>query len=122
MILVDTSVWVDYLRKGDPRLGELLAQSAVVTHPFVIGELACGAISNRREVLDRLGELPSVPVATTAEVLEMIETRALGGRGIGYVDVHLLASIVLDPGCWLWTKDGALRRVATEMGVAVAGL
>lgn len=92
MILVDTSVWIDHLRAGDEGLIALLSGNQVLTHPFVIGELACGNLANRREVLRLLGDLPKAPVATHAEVLFFIEQHALMGRGIGYVDAHLIAA------------------------------
>ena len=92
MILVDTSVWVDHLRDGAPALAAALEQGRVLTHPFVLGELACGNLKNRSEVLQLLGELPAAPMATDPEALDFIERRALMGRGIGYVDVQLRGS------------------------------
>src|SRR3990172_2596416 len=97
MILVDTSVCVDHLRGGDPRLAEALEAGRVLMHPFVLGELACGNLQNREEVLGLLAELPVAPVATVLEALGFIERRALMGRGIGYIDVHLLAAVALEP-------------------------
>lgn len=117
MILVDTSVWVDHFRTGVARLVELLGQSSVLSHPFVIGELACGQLANRGEILSRLGDLPSARTATHDEVLHMIEVRSLMGRGIGWVDAHLLASASLTPGARLWTLDRRLHSLANEMGV-----
>ena len=92
MILVDTSVWIDHLRKGDRGLAALLTASGVLMHPFVIGELACGNLRKRDEVLALLKDLPRVAVASDDEVLFFIERNALMGRGLGYVDVHLLAA------------------------------
>ena len=92
MILVDTSVWIDHFRSNDPALVSALTAGFVSTHPFVIGELACGSLKNRGELIALLQQLPSAPVATNAEALAFIEGRSLMGRGIGYVDVHLLAS------------------------------
>jgi hypothetical protein len=89
----------------------------VVVHPFVIGEIACGHLRNRGEVLDLLRRLPGIAVATHAEVRAFIEARQLMGRGIGYVDVHLLASVLLDPPTRLWTRDGPLAKLAAEMGI-----
>ncbi len=117
MILADTSVWVDHLRVGDPRLAETLDRAAVFAHPFVIGELACGRLRNRGEVLGLLRRLPAVPVATDDEALRFVEARRLMGRGIGWVDVHLLASSVLSGGVRLWTRDRRLAAVAAELGV-----
>jgi predicted nucleic acid-binding protein len=115
MILVDTSVWVEHLREGAPALGAALEQGRVLTHPFVLGELACGNLKNRGEVLQLLGELPGAPMVTDAEALDFIEQRALMGRGIGYIDVHLLASVVLAGSARLWTWDNRLAAVAKEL-------
>ena len=87
-------------------------------HPFVLGELACGNLRNRREVLRLLGDLPTAPVASEREALELIERRALMGRGIGYVDVHLLAAAALGAGARLWTSDERLALVAAELELA----
>ena len=92
MILADTSVWIDHLRLGEPGLVSLLNDMQVVAHPKVIGEVACGNLRNRDEVLDLLGALPAIPAATDEEVLFFIEQRQVMGRGIGYVDAHLLAA------------------------------
>lgn len=118
MILVDTSVWVDHLRRGDARLAEMLERGAVVIHPFVIGEIACGTLSSRSTVLDLLQDLPAAVVAASEEVLGFIERHVLHGQGIGYVDVHLLASVALTQGAKLWTRDRRLRVAAEELGSA----
>ncbi len=120
MILVDTSVWVDHLRDGAPALAAALEQSRVLMHPFVLGELACGNLKNRREVLRLLGDLPAAPLATDPEALDYIERRALMGRGIGYVDVHLLASAALAGAARLWTRDKRLAAVAADLKLAYA--
>jgi len=120
MILVDTSVWVDHLRDGTPALAAALEQGRVLTHPFVLGELACGNLKNRGEVLQLLGELPAAPMATDPEALDFIERRALMGRGIGYVDVHLLASVALAGTAQLWTRDKRLAAVAADLELAYA--
>jgi len=120
MILVDTSVWVDHLRDGTPALAAALEQGRVLTHPFVLGELACGNLKNRGEVLQLLGELPAAPMATDPEALDFIERRALMGRGIGYVDVHLLASVALAGTAQLWTRDKRLAAVAADLKLAYA--
>ncbi len=112
MILADTSIWIDHLRRGDGSLTSLLDDARVMTHPFVIGELACGNLNNRAEVLSRLKDLPATPAATDAEVLFFIERQQLMGRDIGYVDAHLLAATALTPPVRLWTRDGPLRKVA----------
>ena len=120
MILVDTSVWVDHLRDGTPALVAALEQSQVLMHPFILGELACGNLKNRGEVLQLLEELPGAPVATDAEALDFIERRALMGRGIGYIDVHLLAAVALAGEAQLWTWDKRLAAVAADLELAYA--
>ena len=117
MILVDTSVWVEHLRHGLPRLATLLQAGEVLIHPWVIGELACGNLRKRSQVLELLQGLPAVTVASDAEVLLLIERDRLMGRGIGYVDAHLLASARLSH-CRLWTQDRRLAAVALEKGLA----
>lgn len=112
MILVDTSVWVDHLRRGDPRLVELLERSIVIVHPFVVGEIACGSLHDRASILELLQDLPAAAVAEGDEVLQFIDRHDLHGRGIGYVDVHLLASVALTEGAKIWTRDKRLRLVA----------
>lgn len=114
MILVDTSVWVDHLRRGDARLAALLETASVLVHPFIIGEIACGQLADRKVVLELLAELPAVSVADTEEVLGFVERHQLFGRGLGYVDVHLLAAVALTNGAVLWTHDKRLR-VAAEL-------
>ena len=96
MILVDTSVWIDHLHRAEQTLVQALEAGQVLMHPFVVGELACGHLNNRQEVLTLLQALPAAPIASHPEVLGFIERRGLMGRGIGYVDVHLLASVALD--------------------------
>ena len=119
MILVDTSVWVDHLRSGVPLLANLLQEGEVLIHPWVIGEIACGNLRNRQQVLDLLLGLPTALVASDSEVLLLIERGNLMGRGIGYVDAHLLAAAKLS-GCGLWTQDRRLAAVAQEQGLALA--
>ena len=119
MILVDTSVWVDHLRSGVPLLANLLQEGEVLIHPLVIGEIACGNLRNRQQVLDLLLGLPTALVASDSEVLLLIERGNLMGRGIGYVDAHLLAAAKLSR-CALWTQDRRLAVVAQEQGLAFA--
>jgi predicted nucleic acid-binding protein len=121
VILVDTSVWIDHLRSGETALAAALEDGRVLMHPFVLGELACGTLKNRDEVLDLLGNLPAAPTATDPEVLGLIERRALMGRGIGYIHVHLLASAALADVGRLWTRDRRLAAVATELELAFEG-
>jgi predicted nucleic acid-binding protein len=118
MILADTSVWIDYFREGLPELGERLRRSSVVMHPFVVGELACGNFSGREATLELLQQLRSVAVAEHDEVMDFIRARELHGRGVGYVDVHLLAAAAIE-GCQLWTRDKRLHALATSLGIAV---
>jgi predicted nucleic acid-binding protein len=116
--LVDTSVWVDHLRRGDTQLVALLERGAVVMHPFVVGEIACGSLANRGAVLELLQDLPTAVVADNDEVLGFIERHGLHGKGIGYVDVHLLASVALSGAAALWTRDKRLRSAADDMRCA----
>lgn len=120
MILADTSVWVDHLRAGDKALVALLEAGMVLAHPFVIGEIALGNLRQREIVLEALTDLPRASVATDAEVLHFIERHALSGRGIGYIDAHLLAAVTLTAGTELWTKDKRLHGVAVQLGLAIA--
>jgi predicted nucleic acid-binding protein len=124
VILVDTSVWIDHLRRSDEVLVQLLASGQVLVHPFVIGELALGNLQNRRAVLGALQDLPQAPVATHNEVFRFIDTNALFGIGIGigigigYIDAHLLATVRLLPGAMLWTRDKRLLAASTRLGLA----
>jgi predicted nucleic acid-binding protein len=120
MVLVDTSVWVEHLRRHRPLLAELLEHGVVLVHPFVIGELACGSLKNRAVVLSSLAELPASLCATEIETLGVIESRKLWGRGIGWIDAHLLASALLS-NCDLWTLDERLSRTALAAGIKVYG-
>lgn len=119
MILVDTSVWIDHLRHGDAKLTAALQAGQVDMHPFVVGELACGSLRARAEVLGLLQALPQLPMATDKEVLFFMDTHALMGRGIGYVDMHLLAAVQLGAKR-LWTRDKRLHAIAAELGLAHA--
>ena len=117
MILVDTSIWIDHLRSGNPALASLLQNEVVCTHDFVIGELACGNLRNRTEVLGLLQSLPRLSAATEDETLFFIEQQHFMGRGIGYIDAHLLAAAVIR-GIPIWTKDKRLMLIAEEKGWA----
>ncbi len=118
MILVDTSVWVDHLRSGDAQLEDLLERQQVVTHAFVVGEIACGSLKKRASVFELLADLPTAVVAEAEEVLGFIERHALFGKGIGYVDAHLIASVALTEDAKLWTRDKRLLAVAQKLGCA----
>ena len=112
MILADTSIWIDHLRAPDPKLSHLLRARRIVTHAFVIGEIALGSLRNRAAVIAALNDLRQMRVAMPDEVMALIENVRLFGRGIGYVDAHLLASVRLTPGARLWTRDKRLLEAA----------
>jgi predicted nucleic acid-binding protein len=117
VILVDTSVWVDHLRRGDRTLATALETGEVVCHDFVIGELACGRLSARAEILSLLEALPRAPVVEHEEVVTFVERHGLAGFGIGWIDAHLLASARLEQ-LGLWTRDLRLRRAALRIEAA----
>lgn len=117
MTLVDTSIWVDHLRRGDRELAIALESGEVVCHDFVIGELACGRLSTRAEILNLLGALPRAPLVTHEEVISFVERHNLVGTGIGWIDAHLLASAKLAQ-LELLTRGAQLRRAAHRIGVA----
>lgn len=117
MIIVDTSVFVDFLRNGESAVEEALNRGRVLIHPFVLGELALGHMKKRRAILDLLASLPKAQAAGDNEALAFIESNRLFGRGIGYVDAHLLASARLSFSA-LWTRDKKLRAVAAQMELA----
>ena len=119
VVLVDTSIWVDHLRKGNSGLVSLLDDGAVVCHPFIVGELACGVMTNRVQILSLLQALPKADTASPDEVLLFIDNRGLAGKGLGYVDTHLLASAVLT-GVPLWTLGKKLQRAAAGLRAAYA--
>jgi len=118
VILVDTSVWIDHFRRGDSVLSDLLTSARILVHPLVIGELALGNLRQRAIILDALQDLPRAHVATDAEVLQLIARHALYGRGIGYIDAHLLAAARLTPDTLLWTRDKCLRAVAEQLDLS----
>ena len=117
MILVDTSVWIDHLRKGDAHLIRALGANQVMMHPFIEGELACGNLRNRGEILALLSDLPRAIIASEEEVLFFIERHGLMGRGIGYIDAHLLAATSLEDSARLWTRDKRLLGIAQDLGL-----
>lgn len=116
MVLVDTSVWIDHLRKCSARLAGLLNDGEVAIHPFVIGELACGNLANRQEILSLLHSLPAIQRVEDDEILLFIEQHSLAGRGLGLIDVHLLAASKMsgDP---LWTRDKRLKASTETLGL-----
>ena len=117
MVLVDTSVWVAHLRQGNRGLAALLHEGRVCCHPFIIGELACGNLHNRSEILVHLQALPQANQAEHEEVLQFIENYRLMGKGLGYIDMHLLSSAILTQ-VPLWTLDKKLNEVAVKLKLA----
>jgi predicted nucleic acid-binding protein len=117
MVLVDTSVWVHYLRLGNTELEKLLNKGQVMCHQFIIGEIACGNIKNRTEILNLLQQLPKATLAKHEEVLEFIETNKLMGRGLGYIDIHLSASAKLTE-VPIWTTDKRFGEINKELGIS----
>jgi predicted nucleic acid-binding protein len=116
VILVDTSVWVDHFRAADSRLMALLLDGQAMSHSFVTGELACGNLRRRAEVLSLLAALPQLPTMVSEDVLRFLDEHRLMGKGLGWVDVHLLASVVASRE-QLWTKDRRLADAAHRLGV-----
>jgi len=114
MILVDTSVWVEHLRTGNQRLAQMLDATEVLSHPFVAGELACGTLRARREILELLAQLPTAPMVSHDEALHFLEAKALQGQGLGWIDVHLLASAAIAHAT-LWSLDRRLTKVAAAV-------
>jgi predicted nucleic acid-binding protein len=118
VILVDSSVWIDHFRLNDAVLAGLLDSQRVLTHPFVIGELALGSLKQRNVILSALRDLPRASVASDDEVLDFIAQHELFGQGVGYIDAHLLASVRLTPNASLWTRDKRLRAVADGLSLS----
>ncbi len=117
MILADTSVWIDHFRRGNPTLWAHLTKGRIVCHPFIVGELALGNLRNRSEILTHLNRLPQLAVAAHHEVLALAERRRLFGVGIGWIDAHLLAAVLI-AGAKLWALDSRLARVARGLRLA----
>jgi predicted nucleic acid-binding protein len=116
LILVDTSVWIKHLREGDQNLIRLLEQGLVACHPFIIGEIACGGIKNRYEIISLLNDLPSTDILDHYDIMEFIENRKIMNKGIGYIDVHLLGSALVSE-TPLWTLDKVLREIANQLSI-----
>jgi predicted nucleic acid-binding protein len=117
MILVDTSVWIDHFHQSDEDLKELLLSNQVCIHPFILGELSCGNITNRKEVLSLLRTLRSIDLVLDEEVFILIEERKLFGKGLGFIDIHLLASALIHH-VPIWTRDKSLKLVAGQLGTS----
>lgn len=118
MILVDTSIWIDHFRRGVTDLSRLLSEDRVLTHPFVIGEIALGVLPNASPILEDLQRLRMVRIADDRELLHFVTARKLSGAGIGLVDAHLLAAVISTPGSRLWTRDKKLLAIAERMHVS----
>jgi predicted nucleic acid-binding protein len=118
MVLVDSSVWIDHLHRGDPELVALLRETMVVMHPAVLGELACGTMPNRQEFLGLWLSLPRLTSVSFEEAMAFLENRMLWGRGLGWTDIHLLASSLVSR-TMLWTRDHLLRQAADELLIPV---
>ena len=116
LILVDTSVWIKHLREGNQNLSQLLEQGLVASHPFIIGEIACGDIKNRYEIISLINDLPSTDVLDHSDIMEFIENRKIMNKGIGYIDVHLLGSVLVSD-TRIWTFDKALKKMAFQLSV-----
>ena len=116
MVLVDTSIWIAHFREGQPALADLLSDGQVLMHPFVVGELACGNLKNRSKILSELQALPPAAHASNSEVMRFVEDRRLWGKGLGWIDAHLLASALLSH-CRLWTLDKGLFSAALRLGL-----
>jgi predicted nucleic acid-binding protein len=117
MVLADTSVWIEHFRRGKSGLADRLAEGLVLMHPFVSGELACGNLKNRSVVLSHLDSLPAAKLATHIEALQFMDLHRLWGRGLGWIDVRLLASALLSD-CRFWTLDKRLAQAAADLGLA----
>ena len=120
MILVDSSVWIDHLRSNDAVLEDLLNRGQVLGHPFVIGELALGSLRQRADIIGAMQDLPKASVADDDEVMAFIDRHTLFGRGIGYIDAHLLASVRLTTDATFWTRDKRLHEIAVDLAIATA--
>ena len=117
MTIVDTSVWIDHFRSGNDRLKGMLASESVSMHPFVVGELACGGLKNRSQILADLNSLPLAVPANHGEVLQLIEKHRLWGKGIGWIDAHLLASALISKS-YIWSMDKRLALVASALHIS----
>ena len=118
MILADTSVWIDHLRSPLSQLTELVSAGKILMHSIIVGELACGYMSDRQQRLSDWQRLPMIPEASHLEVLSTIESRQLMGQGIGFMDAHLLCAVLNRENTLIWTRDRRLRLMAGALGVA----
>ena len=117
-VLLDTSVWIAHFKQSNAAVVQLLESELVVSHEFVVAELACGSLKSRNETLGYLNELVALPTVFTREVILLIESKVLYSRGIGLIDAHLLASTLITPDAQLWTADKRLQKIVGESGIA----
>ncbi len=117
MVLVDTSIWIRHFREGCKGLSDLLNESDVACHPFIVGELACGYLKNRKEILSLIRALPMLPLVDSEEYFDFVDVHRLFGKGLGFADIHILASARLTSN-WLWTFDNALATIAARFKMA----
>lgn len=122
MILLDASVWIDHIRHADKDVAALLDSGRILCHPFVLGEVGLGQFRSRNAVLAELRKLPAAEVASDGEVMDFVERFRLFGCGIGYLDAHLLAAVLLTAGARLWTRDKRLKTAAARLNLAAEGL
>ena len=120
MLLVDTSIWIDYLRQGDSELAQRVSEGQIVMHGMVLGELAVGNFRQRQLLLKRWRSLPFITTATDSQVLDFLENYQLMGRGIGWIDLHLLTAVSLADETSLWTRDKRLKTIADDLGFATS--
>ena len=118
MILADTSVWVDHLRGALPRLAQLVKDGEILMHPMIIGELACGNLADRKKRLRDWWRFPMILEAPHRDVLSTIESKKIMGRGIGFIDAHLLCAVLNSEDTLLWTRDNSFHKVAEDLGIA----
>lgn len=118
MILADTSVWIEHHRRGDPKLATLLLQGRIAMHLMVIGELCCGSLKSRARLMDLWQEMPRLAEVSHLQAMRFIEQHQLMSRGVGFIDVHLLAAVAAVRGARLWSKDNRLSAIAEELGLA----
>ena len=119
-ILADTSVWIDYLRQGDSDLAKQVHDGNIVMHGMILGELAVGNFKQRKLLLKRWRSLPSIATAADSQVLDFLESHQLMGKGIGWIDLHLLTAVSLSEETLLWTRDKRLKAIAAELGIAAS--
>jgi predicted nucleic acid-binding protein len=121
-VLLDTSVWIRHFRESNGEVVRLLEEQQVMTHPYVVAEIACGSLKKRIETLSYLKAIPTLPIVAIDEILTFIESRELFSKGVGFVDVQLLASVIISDNVSLWTTDNRLEAIAVKMGISYPAL